>query len=442
MNEYNVITNIPRMFDFSHLTRKEITAYKKWFFENESIRLTELKKKVKQAGFPDLNLDFSPESLIGLGDFMAAAIRTRPRTASEIEQYRIIKRIPAYIGIRSWDITDESYTLCLDLAIYWGNVFIKHHPNLSWGICRSRSTRNVDYGQMVIEYNPLSWVNPGLSMYGSALEIAEGTFDRESLYKRYLRTCERHELYLQWCNEFGPLDKKTLRELYSNWWHEKMHKSAEQENQATKSDTNYKSENHENKNNLITNLPTLEKLESYRKSFFENESLRIIDLKNKVKQSDFSDLDLDFTPESLIGLGDFMAASIRTRPRTELEIEKTREALKKKYDSSMHESIVVAPWELTTETYSLCLDLAIYWGNVLIKNHPTDNLSWSQYLHKKRKNNDDYGQMIIQVNPRSYVAPFRMTEILASHVAYGIYNRNSRYTLYKIYQHWSKKVNK
>ena len=226
MSEYKVITNIPREFDFSHLTREEILAYKKWFFENESLRLTELRNKVKQSGFSDLNLDFSPESLIGLGDFMAASIRTRPLTELEIAADR--NKLPSYIiDICPWDITDESYTLCLDIGIYWGNVFIKNHPNLSWELCRSRSRRDVDYGQIVIAYNPLSCVNPFRIMDVLAVKVAQDTFDRNDLYRLYLLNSEEYEVYLRWCKEFGLLDKKTLRELYSQWWDKKMNESTD-----------------------------------------------------------------------------------------------------------------------------------------------------------------------------------------------------------------------
>lgn len=189
MSDYNVISNLPYGFDFRNQNRKEIAAYKTWFVENESIRLAELKNRVRQSNYSNINLDVSPNSLIGLGDFMAETIKKETLSKSQFEELR--NRIPEYINIDSWDLTLESRSLLIDIGVYWGNVLIKNHPHLAWSQYISRNKKDVNFGHMVIQINKDSYVNPIWLMYIQGLKVAKGTFERTSLYNLYIWWSER-----------------------------------------------------------------------------------------------------------------------------------------------------------------------------------------------------------------------------------------------------------
>lgn len=91
----------------------------------------------------------------------------------------------------------------------------------------------------------------------------------------------------------------------------------------------------------------------------------------------------DFTPESLDRLGEWFAAQVEARQRTQDEIQEI--------SSVSSFSIDVPSEELTYHTFSLAMDIGMYLSQVFMKNHTT--LEWAQTFGNKK--DVSYGQPVL-----------------------------------------------
>jgi hypothetical protein len=89
--------------------------------------------------------------------------------------------------------------------------------------------------------------------------------------------------------------------------------------------------------------------------------------------------------------------------------------------------------ELTNRTFSLAMDIGMYFGQVLMKNYPS--LKWEQPLGNKRF--ADYGQpCLVGFGPVS-ANPVRIGHVFAHGLADKTYTGKR---LREVYDHWAKLV--
>jgi hypothetical protein len=87
--------------------------------------------------------------------------------------------------------------------------------------------------------------------------------------------------------------------------------------------------------------------------------------------------------------------------------------------------------ELTNRTYSLAMDVGMYFSQVLIKNHPS--LRWELPTHNKKF--ADYGQPVLVGFGRVPLNPIRIAVVLAHGIAAKKQER-----LRELYDYWSRLV--
>ncbi|MEI7298198.1 hypothetical protein WCQ02_39465 [Paraburkholderia tropica] len=133
----------------------------------------------------------------------------------------------------------------------------------------------------------------------------------------------------------------------------------------------------------------------------------------------------DFDPASLAGLGDWFASQVVTRDRTQSEVRAIEARLKFPID--------VPNEELTDETVSKAIDVGMYFGMVLLKNHPS--LRWDFKTDNKRF--ADYGQPVIVGFGAAILNPVRIAVTLAYGVVAGT---QSGSRLGQVYKFWSEQV--
>lgn len=142
--------------DFRKKDKKELKIYGIWFNEDKEKCLLELEHLVQRtSGYEDWLMDYSKESLLGLGKWLKENVKTQKLSQ---EEYAVVRAtIPNYIDIDDWTFTKETRTILLDTGIYFGEVFIHNHKGLKWKQYFSTSkNRDMDHGNMVI---PLKKVN-------------------------------------------------------------------------------------------------------------------------------------------------------------------------------------------------------------------------------------------------------------------------------------------
>jgi len=133
----------------------------------------------------------------------------------------------------------------------------------------------------------------------------------------------------------------------------------------------------------------------------------------------------NFDSTSLVTLGDWFASQVETRDRTASELREMEAGLRFPIDISTN--------ELTDEVVSKAMDVGMYFGEVLLKNHPA--LRWDFKTESKKF--ADYGQPVIVGVGAAILNPVR----IALTMAYGVVaGTQSGSRLSQVYQFWSGKA--
>jgi hypothetical protein len=147
MTAYSTIQP-PFTLKFRQMSRKELRAYFQWFQEITPERIEQLACIVRSSpGFENWQADYSPQSLNALGDWFATQTETRPRTQEEIDTFNVQAPFPIEISDR--ELTNRTFSLAMDIAMYLNQVFLRNNPELKWDQPFGGKT-NSDYGQPVL----------------------------------------------------------------------------------------------------------------------------------------------------------------------------------------------------------------------------------------------------------------------------------------------------
>ena len=147
-------------------------------------------------------------------------------------------------------------------------------------------------------------------------------------------------------------------------------------------------------------------LVAYAKWFHDIMPKRLAELEREVGRTPgFDSWVSDLSPDSLSPLGDWFAREVKTRIRSETDVEEISSRLV----FPMHVSGV----ELTNRTLSLAMDIGMYLGCV-VKKHAA-GAQWDQPLDSRR--DADYGQTVLVGLPIG--VPFNPVSIVVN-LAYGI----------------------
>jgi hypothetical protein len=130
----------------------------------------------------------------------------------------------------------------------------------------------------------------------------------------------------------------------------------------------------------------------------------------------------DRTPASLDRLGEWFVAKARPRPLTEQELGSLPEHVR-----------VMSSNTLSSETFSLTVDIGMYLAEVLFHAYP--GLHWSQERGAKRS--VDFGHVVLDGFKVGSVNPVRLVHVLASKLIEG---RSGPGGLRQVFDAWGKKL--
>ena len=138
----------PFTLKFREMSKKELKDYFAWFQNIMPQRLDELRRAVQEVpGFEAWQADFTPASLDQLGEWFAAQVETRPRTQEEIQEIESRSSFP--IEIPGEDLTNRTFSLAMDIGMYFSQVFLKNHPALRWDQ-QFGNRKDAYYGQPIL----------------------------------------------------------------------------------------------------------------------------------------------------------------------------------------------------------------------------------------------------------------------------------------------------
>lgn len=167
---------------------------------------------------------------------------------------------------------------------------------------------------------------------------------------------------------------------------------------------------------------TKEELIAYAVWFHDSVPGRIAELTSTVKGTPgYERWEPNLTPESLEGLGRWFESQVETRKRSDEEMEAMRAKLTFPID--------IPDDQLMNRTFSLVMDVGMYFGQVVLKNLP--GTRWDQSLRNKRF--ADYGQPVIMGFGTVPLNPVRVIVTNAYKAA-----KKERVDLRRLYDTWAR----
>ncbi len=173
----------PFTLHFATMDENELRGYYQWFMRVMPTRIEELARAVGDTpGFEMWLPDCSVSSLGPLGLWFTTQVDTRERTPEEIAAMNPTPQFP--VEVPTYELTNRTYSLCLDMGMYFGRVMMEHHPSLRW--TQLLKPKNAAYfGQPVIVDFRGGPMNPVWLCITFATRIARGEPDAARLTSLY-----------------------------------------------------------------------------------------------------------------------------------------------------------------------------------------------------------------------------------------------------------------
>jgi hypothetical protein len=130
------------------MSKIELKQYFQWFVDILPRRIDGLADAVHETpGFESWQADLAPSSLSQLGDWFALQVETRRRSEAEMEEMKGKQAFP--IEASNNELTNKTFSLAMDIGMYFGQVLLTNHPSLKWSQDIS-DKKFVDYGQPLL----------------------------------------------------------------------------------------------------------------------------------------------------------------------------------------------------------------------------------------------------------------------------------------------------
>ena len=182
----------PFRLKLQEMPRKELERYFQWFMDVLPQRVNELAGAVREtAGFETWQPDCTPASLDALGEWFAGQVQARNRTQEELQAIR--DRLVFPMDIPSEELTNRTFSLGMDIGMYFSQVFMKNYSSLKWKQPLGNK-RFADYAQPLLTgFGPVS-LNP----VRISVTLAYGLASKNKTGKRL------REVYDYWAQKVQP----------------------------------------------------------------------------------------------------------------------------------------------------------------------------------------------------------------------------------------------
>jgi hypothetical protein len=138
----------PFTLKFHEMSRQELKDYYRWFMEILPSRIAELEAEVgRSPPHATWRADLSPGSLDSLGEWFCTQVETRPTTQDEAVE--LASRLTFSIPTPEYELTNRTFSLAMDIGMYFSQVFQKNRPTLRWEQSMAQK-KSIDFGQPVL----------------------------------------------------------------------------------------------------------------------------------------------------------------------------------------------------------------------------------------------------------------------------------------------------
>jgi len=182
----------PFTLKFRDMPKKELERYSRWFMDVLPQRVNELAPAVKQTpGFANWQPDCTPASLDTLGEWFAGQVESRSRTQEEL--LSIQHRLVFPMDIPGEELTNRTFSLAMDIGMYFSQVLLKNYPSLKWEQPLGNK-KFADYGQPLLN----GFGSVSLNPVRIAVTLAYGLASKNKTGKRL------REVYDYWAQRVQP----------------------------------------------------------------------------------------------------------------------------------------------------------------------------------------------------------------------------------------------
>ena len=184
------LIQLPFAIPFREMSKKQLDAYLVWFHQVLPGRIAELAQAIRGTpSYESWEADGTVESLDVLGRWFETQVETRKQTAEELEEVRA--QLAFSIDIAEDELTHKTFSLSIDIGLYFSQVMVKNLASLRWDQPR-KDRRDADYGQPVLVGFAWGPLNPVRVIVATARKIA----DRDPARLR--------ELFNVWAENWAP----------------------------------------------------------------------------------------------------------------------------------------------------------------------------------------------------------------------------------------------
>jgi hypothetical protein len=162
---------------------RKAKRYFDWFENQIPERIAALRRAFEANGGEPSVLDLRPRSLADLGAWFDRFSEIRPATPEELQFLHEL--VPewawSYVG-RGRMPTDETFSLCVDIGIYFAETLRHQHPALEWFLVR-RPKSDADFLMPAIGQFKGAHLNPTRILFNIALSHKDASTELPRLYK-------------------------------------------------------------------------------------------------------------------------------------------------------------------------------------------------------------------------------------------------------------------
>lgn len=176
----------PTTMDFGSMTDADAKGFLDWFAFQSKPRVELLTDFVRATpGFENWIPDHTPQSLLPLGEWFKAHVKSRPRSIKESKA--LAESVPDWlrnVKLPDWDLDTQSISLTLDIGMYLCQCLLANLKGLGWYL-ETKQKRDADYHLPVLEgFGPMRF-NPIRIVQNVAYSFVEDSKPSSELNRIY-----------------------------------------------------------------------------------------------------------------------------------------------------------------------------------------------------------------------------------------------------------------
>lgn len=121
--------------NFDELSKKQAEEHFKWYVDEIPFRLNQLEEYANAVMNANLVFDKKPSSLVTIWEWFESIMVTEKKTEKEINKE--FEMYPQWLHNRILEndikFTIDTLVVGMDIAIYFGETFIRNNPTIKWG---------------------------------------------------------------------------------------------------------------------------------------------------------------------------------------------------------------------------------------------------------------------------------------------------------------------